>query len=149
MERDQNSVTSSVSLLGHKSDRPLIKQIPSHFLSLFLALPRELTNLLFYLFQALRNPPVTLLVCLWPFKSLCHQCKSQTRVHRVCGSYHVWDIQRHLPSCAAEHADCHDEQLLPAYCREYLCFTGGLLHCRSGHIGPRAHWKLNEAVCLR
>lgn len=109
---------SSVSLLGRKSDRPLIKQIPSCFLTLFPPLPRELTNLLFNLFQALRNPPVTLLVCLWPFKSLCHQCESQTRVHRVCGSYHVWNIQRHLPSRAAEHADCHDEQLLPAYCRE-------------------------------
>lgn len=68
--------------------------------------------------QTFRDPSVTLLVCVWAAESLRHQRESQTRVHRICWGHDVWDLQRHLPGRAAEHAHSHDEQLLPAHCCE-------------------------------
>lgn len=68
--------------------------------------------------QTFRDPSVTLLVCVWAAESLRHQRESQARVHGICWGHDVWDLQRHLPRCAAEHAHSHDEQLLPAHCCE-------------------------------
>lgn len=68
--------------------------------------------------QTFRDPAVTLLVCVRSAESLRHQRQSQTWVHWICWGHYVWDLQRHLPCCAAEHAHSHDEQLVPAHCRK-------------------------------
>lgn len=68
--------------------------------------------------QTFRDPAVTLLVCVRSAESLRHQRQSQTWVHWICWGHYVWDLQRHLPRCAAEHAHSHDEQLVPAHCRK-------------------------------
>lgn len=90
----------------------------------------------FYL-QTFRDPAVTLLVCVWSAQSLRHQRESQTRVHRICWGHYVWDLQRHLPRRAAEHAHSHDEQLLPAYC------------CKLSHsLSPGFYFSSMCPICL-
>lgn len=107
----------------------------------------------FYL-QTFRDPPVTLLVCVRSAESLRHQRESQTWVHRICWGHYVWDLQRHLPCCAAEHAHSHDEQLLPAHCRKLshslsFCFSFSL--CASSvRLIPSVYllgcWRLQPPV---
>lgn len=84
--------------------------------------------------QAFRDPPVTLLVCVRAAESLRHQRESQTRVHRICWGHDVWDLQRHLPRCAAEHAHSHDEQLLPAHCCELPPSLSAVVFPRVPHL---------------
>lgn len=70
--------------------------------------------------QVIRDPPVPLLVHLRAAEPVRHQREGSPRVHGVRGGDDVRDVQRHLAGGAAQHADRHDEQLLPAHRCEFL-----------------------------
>lgn len=69
--------------------------------------------------QVIWDSPVSLLVHIWAVKSVRHQREGSPRVYGVCRGNHVRDVQRYLTGGSAQHADRHDEQLLPTHCCEW------------------------------